>query len=126
MDTFFMQDGSPLDLDKVYTVATTQFLTLGKDGFDAFLDPAVEDATGQLDEAITVQELIKQFLRNFRRTPARVDDLKPLKYYPIFLERLQMMGTSVDNRDEENGFMIIAPKVDGRIINIQPPIEHND
>ena len=49
-----MADGSQFDSEKIYTVATTTFLTLGKDGFEAFLDEAVEDDTGQLDEAITV------------------------------------------------------------------------
>lgn len=99
MDTFLMEDGTPFDIERTYTVATTSFLTLGKDGFEAFLDPGVEDATGQLDEAITVQELIKQFLRNFRRTPQRVEELKPLKYYPIFEERLKKFNASVEKRD---------------------------
>ena len=41
IDTFMMGDGSPFDPEKTYSVATTNFLTLGKDGFEAFLDPEV-------------------------------------------------------------------------------------
>jgi len=46
MDTFTDGNGAPFDLEKVYTVATTNFLTLGKDGFEAFLDPEVKSVCG--------------------------------------------------------------------------------
>lgn len=54
MDTFTLEDGTAIDMEKMYSVSSTHFLTLGKDGFEAFLDPAVEDLTLDLDEAITV------------------------------------------------------------------------
>ena len=54
MDTLLHDDGTPFDLERSYSVACTNFLTLGKDGFDAFLDPSVEDMTGDVDEAMSV------------------------------------------------------------------------
>ena len=55
-------------MDKIYTVCTTFFLSLGKDGFDAFNDPEVTDMTGDIDEAMTTQDLLHHFLQNFSRT----------------------------------------------------------
>ena len=37
-----LDDGTPMDLDKTYSVSTKGFLAAGKDGFDDFLDPAIE------------------------------------------------------------------------------------
>ena len=54
MNTLKFNDGKSLDMNEIYTVGTTFFLSLGKDGFDAFNDPAVEDLTGDMDEAISV------------------------------------------------------------------------
>jgi len=66
-------------------------------------------------------------LRNFRRTEGeRIDSLKKTPYYPIFLERLEMMHTSQETRSEETGYILICPKEEGRIINVQPPLTHND
>jgi len=53
-DTLKLVDGTAFDMNAIYTVGTTFFLSLGKDGFDAFNDPAVEDITGSMDEAMTV------------------------------------------------------------------------
>jgi len=44
----------------------------------------------------------------------------------IFKERLALAHTSLENRCAETGFIRIAPKVQGRILNIRDPIEHDD
>ena len=41
-ESMVMDDGTPMDLDKTYSVSTKAFLVAGKDGFDDFLDPAIE------------------------------------------------------------------------------------
>ena len=43
-----------MDLEKSYSVATKNFLSAGKDGFDDFLDPAIEDLPPALDEALLI------------------------------------------------------------------------
>ncbi len=36
------------------------------------------------------------------------------------------MNTSIANIDSETGYINICPKIDGRIVNIRPPIIHED
>lgn len=73
MDTFVMEDGTPFDLDKSYSVAAKYFLTSGKDGYDDFLDPSIEDLAPTLDEALSIQEIYISFLKNFRKSNEEID-----------------------------------------------------
>lgn len=126
MDTLVLEDGSPFELDKVYSITTTAFLSLGKDGFDAFVDPCVETVEEDHDMEMTVQQLLHFFLRNFARTPAEMERLKATKFHPIFMRRLEMMNTTMDNKCSETGYINICPKVEGRVVNIGEPMTHND
>ena len=63
-----MPDGTPVDLEKMYSVATIEMVALGKEGFDAFLDPNVKDVSGSLDdenEIVAVDFMLGKFLTNF-------------------------------------------------------------
>ena len=42
----------------------------------------------------------------------------PARAKKIFEQRLKYMHTSVENRDNESGYIKICPKVEGRIINV--------
>lgn len=46
--------GELLDPEKKYTMALKEFLTAGKDGYDAFLDPSIEHLLEDKDEAPTL------------------------------------------------------------------------
>ena len=103
--TLTSEDGSPFDLDKSYTLAVTDFIALGKDGFEAIVDPAVEELPPSPDEAFTMIDILKHFLRNFRRVGEELDRLKKTPFFPIFEKRLKLMHTSLENRCPETGWI---------------------
>ena len=57
-----MDDGSPFDMDKEYTVATVQYMAERKDGFK---DPKVVTLTEDIEEADTNIDLIRDFFKSF-------------------------------------------------------------
>jgi hypothetical protein len=44
----------------------------------------------------------------------------------IFEKRLKMLNASTEERDPETGFIIINPKVEGRVVNIREKLTHED
>jgi hypothetical protein len=86
------------------------FIAVGKDGFTCFLSPGVEMLT-DLDSARSIQDVVfgafEQFGANF---------IPDKKRQALRKERLDLLNTSEDNRSEE-GFIKIAPKLQGRITN---------
>ena len=64
-ETIFTDDGKPFDMDKMYTVATVEYMAKRKEGWT---DPSVEDLTGDIDEAITNKEIIRCFLKDFQKS----------------------------------------------------------
>lgn len=58
-----LESGEPLDPERTYTLALKQFLTAGKDGYDVFRDPSVEQITDP-NEAPTLPTI---FLAHLKR-----------------------------------------------------------
>ena len=116
-----------------YTVATTGFLSLGKDGFEAFLDPSIVDLSVDSydDDDMTVEDLLHYFFRNFKRNKEETERLKKTKFYQIFTKRLEMFNTKIENRHNVSypnkaSYVMINPTVEGSIVNIRPPLTHKD
>jgi 2',3'-cyclic-nucleotide 2'-phosphodiesterase (5'-nucleotidase family) len=85
IESLVLEDGTPMDLERSYSVATKHFVTAGKDGFDDFLDPAIEELPPAGDEALEVQVIFDNFLKNFRRSNAELEELcKSPKFNRIF------------------------------------------
>ena len=54
-------DGRSLDMEEYYTVAVTEYMALGKDGFDAFLDKSVKHYSHG-EEEIDIRQILNNFL----------------------------------------------------------------
>lgn len=124
MDTLVEAEGNPFDVEKEYTVAIPTFMTLGKDGYTAFLDPSVEKLKAIWgDEPPSMHAVLLAWSKNFRKKPWGIAALAP-RVLTRFKRRLQLFGTKISNRDEETGCIKISPKIEGRIVNIRDPITH--
>lgn len=97
-------------------MAVKHFLLGGKDGYTSILDPSVKIIT-DVEEAPTIQEIVKSWFINFGKTQPEIDGL-PKKARKIFEERLTCMSSDVNRRCPQGKFIKIAPKIEGRIINI--------
>jgi hypothetical protein len=105
-------------------LAIKHFLLSGKDGYTSILDPSVQILT-DLDEAPTIQDIVKFWFHTFGKSEKEISKM-PEKALRIFERRLKMLNTSVDNRCPSGKFIKISPTIEGRIINIGNPAEHND
>ena len=50
-ETLVMEDGSPFEMDKLYSVAAKKFIMSGKDGYDDFLDESILSMPPSVEEA---------------------------------------------------------------------------
>ena len=127
IDTLKHQDGTPLDLNRFYTVATKHYLTVGKDGFADFLDPMIESMAPSLNEAITIQDIYTNFLKSFTKSNDELEELcKQPKFRKKFEQRLKMFNASTSNRCFKTGHILICPELENRIVNLGPPLHHTD
>ena len=109
-------NGDEILPNQIYSMAVKHFLLGGKDGYTSILDPSVKIIT-DVEEAPTIQEIVKSWFINFGKTQPEIEGL-PMKARKIFEERLTCMGSDVNSRCPQGKFIKIAPKIEGRIINI--------
>ena len=125
-DTVTMSDGSAFDPEKEYVVAIKSFMKLGKDGYTMMLDPSIVDLPPvKGDDDPTIQEIFVQFFKRAMKKDAELDSL-PADSRARFNRRLELFGTNQKNRDPATGAIKIKPMVDGRIVNIREPVQHED
>ena len=123
MESLKMADGTPFDQDKEYIVATKQFLASGKDGYTAFIDPSVKKLPANWgDDSQNLQTIFLQFAKNFGKSNWGIAG-SSAKWMKCFKARLELFNASINDRDEETGCIKIAPKVDGRLVNIREKID---
>ena len=125
MESLKTDKDEPFEMEKLYTVATKYYISMGKDGFSMFQDPSVETLPPHTDECRSIQDVLIQFFSNFRKSEEEIDQM-PECAKRIFEHRLIQFGSSRQNRCPKTGFIHINPQVDGRIIEIGEPIKHMD
>lgn len=121
-DSFVDENDVPVDLEKLYSLAIDSFLSKGKDGFSAILDPAVIKSDSEIVE-LGVVDMIKNWLNNFKKSNEEIQKMSDNK--KAFLNKqLEVMNTSIENRDSDTGWIKIQPRTSGRVICINGSIEH--
>jgi 5'-nucleotidase len=60
-ESFVKSDGSPIEMDKIYSLACKYFLQTGKDGFTTFLEPSIERMFTDYKECPTIQTCLRNF-----------------------------------------------------------------
>lgn len=103
-------EGAPLELDKVYTLAVKYYLASGKDGYESLalnnLGYLVER-----DVAPTLLDIVTKFFESIG--PNGIDS-------ELRQRRLKQLNTN-DQRQTNDGFIIISPQCDPRIVNLAFP-----
>ena len=102
-------------METEYTMASLYFLTEGKDGFHMFLDDKVVKVTDR-DDSPTIQDILKNFFITFQKSDEEIENM-PKRAQKIFEDRLEILGASKDDRDQ-NGLIKIKPSLQGRIVNV--------
>lgn len=67
-----LDSGEPIDLKTKYTLALKYFLMAGKDGYDCFTDPSIEQLIDDPDELPTLPQI---FLKHIKRLQMTKGDL---------------------------------------------------
>ena len=123
-DSFMTDQDTPVDNDKMYSLAIDTFLSHGKDGFHAMLDDSVVKCK-DYENLPYVSDCIKNCLSLFRKPTAELETLTGRKS-AILQTYLKAFDTSLDNRDPESGYIKIEVQAKDRIINVGTAIEHKD
>lgn len=118
-------DGKPFDFGRVYSVGITNYMGQGKDGFEAFLDPSVQRCNHSGDEELDIRELVNDFFRSFLRTEEE-EAVSPGPSRRVMSRRMRLFSASLEVRCPASGAIVISPVVDGRVVNIRPPLEYTD
>jgi 5'-nucleotidase len=120
--------GAPLDPERKYKFVTTAYLALGKDGYDAFADPSVKTLVDE-ENGATVPTVLRNHFRMINvvgklagiKKPTGEDHAK--KMASRLLSRKKAATESEDPSEDGDQSSLsaptIAPKVEGRIINIR-------
>ena len=105
--------GKPLDYTRKYNVATTWFLSLGKDGYTCFSDPECSYIRTETDGGILNNMIHSQL---HKLAPGEDNES------PSFRKHLTLLNYSQEN-STPSGYIAIAPQVDGRITMAPKPEE---
>ena len=84
-ESLLMTDGTPVVMDKYYSITTSKFVAKGKDGFEAFNDPSVKNLCQPEDLHYSTSNVLMHFMCNFSKSDKRMEELKNTKYYQIHL-----------------------------------------
>ena len=107
-------------MDKKYIVLTTASLSEGytEDGYNIFDNSEIERIEPlSKDNLYSMQDIVLNCLSDFRKTNAEIAQMSKGQV-DRFNRRLTLLNTSLKNRDEGTGYIILQPRIDGRIINV--------
>jgi len=113
--------GAPLDNGKQYTLATKEYLAIGKDGFDCLLGAKVivDAECGVVLPTVVANHFFKlEVLNKFGAKQSTVQAAK--NKFMKKANKAQDHGAGLMARADDGKFAI-APKLEGRIVNIAEP-----
>jgi len=78
-----------------------------------------------VDECPIIQQTVLNHLKSLQKTNEEIEAM-PENQRQRLLDRLTLLNTNINNRCPESGFIMIAPKKDGRIECTGKPLVHQD
>ena len=113
-------EGRPFNFNREYNIALKYFISLGRDGYTCFQDPEVRyirDVYGAPFVVDAVLESLRKFGPEFGK-----DQLNSLsaEYIERRQRRIELLHAS-ENNVTKDGYIKIAPRIEGRIIKAPHP-----
>ena len=110
-------DGKDLDLQKVYKLATKEFIAQGKDGYDVLQECEVWRST---EECIPLIQAVQEYFQALKLIQIEKNKQQCLNNYGrrqsiINLSRRHSLHADIESKDY---VCTINPKVEGRIVNL--------